>query len=330
MIRVRPAIPTLFGAGACALASLAASVAWTSNAFADAPRDLEWTAPRECPSKAEIVERVGRLVGPMRPLADALRARTSVSKDERGGYHGEVARADDPESPPRRIDGDSCDAVAEAIVLILAIAVNPDAAMAAETTRTADAPVAPAGAVVAEHPEAAASAADRSRAFAVAGAGIVDSGLLGTVTPGAELAIGLRLSHVSLDVAGAFLATTHATLAERPNEGASATALQLLSRVCGAFGGDRFSAGPCLGAGISVISAHGFGAAQRADRGTTVPLGIVGGRASYRVAAAVAVGAELDAMLEAQRPTFVIDNAGTVARVPLATARLTGGVEMRF
>ena len=320
VVRPRASLSTLFSAGACALASMA-SVAWASSARAAAPQDLEWTAPRECPTKAEITARVGRLIAKTHGLGDALRARTVVSKDDRGGYHGEVSLADDPSSPARRIDGDSCDAVSDAIVLILAIAVNPDAAMAIETTRTEDAPAVAAAPV---------APFDRSRPFAVTGAGIVDSGLFGAVTPGAELALGLRATHFSLDLAGTWLATTRATLAQRPSEGSSASVLQLVARGCGAFGGGLITAGPCVGAGLSSISAHGFGSAQPVDRSTTLLLGLVGGRASYRLAPAVALWAEIDAVLAAQRPTFVIDNAGTVAQVPLATARLTAGVEMRF
>ena len=335
MVRPPPSLPTLFGAAACALASSLA-VAWAAPAVAAVPDDLEWTAPRECPSKAEITARVGRLIGPAHrgAAADALRARTVVSKDDRGGFHGEVSLAADPDAPARRIDGDSCEAVSEAIVLILAIAVDPDAAMAADTSRVADAPSdafatpAPSAPAAADRP--AASAASRARPFAVTGAGIVDSGLFGVMTPGAELAVGVRAPHVSFDLAGSWLSSTRATLAQRPSEGTSASALQVGGRSCGAFGGGPLTAGPCLGALLSVISAHGFGAAQLADRSTALLLGLAGARASYRLAPAAALVAELDAAIAAQRPTFVIDNAGAVARVPLATARLTAGVEMRF
>ncbi len=313
------------------------ALAWSSTAHAAAPAvpdDLAWTAPRECPTKAEIKARVERLVGPNHRLGDALGARSVVSKDERGGFHGEVSLAVDPSSPARRIDGDSCEAVSDAIVLILAIAVDPDAAAPTVTTRTTGDPAAPVSApsaspAVAEDRPTGVTA-DRVRPFAVTGAGIVDSGLFGVVTPGAELALGLRGSHFSLDLAGAWLAATRATLAGRPSEGSSASALQLLARGCGAFGGGPITVGPCIGAGISSISAHGFGATQSVDRSTALLLGLVGARASYRLAPAIALWAELDAVLAAQRPTFVIDNAGTVAQVPLATARLGGGLEMRF
>jgi hypothetical protein len=109
-----------------------ASFAALSLATAPAPPEraseqVQWSAPAECPDEAEVKARVDRILaegGSGR--REAVRLQLSVAREGEGfRLTAELALGDAP-SGRRVVEGASCDDLAEAAVLIAAIAIDPD------------------------------------------------------------------------------------------------------------------------------------------------------------------------------------------------------------
>jgi hypothetical protein len=312
---------------------------------------LEWTAPSGCPTKHDVEARVTRLVAkPSAPPHDKMRARSVVSKDDTGAFKGEVELAIAAQSSKRRVKGESCEAVVDAIVLILAIAIDPDAALAAPQPEPAlaptppdvsapavaiaspvvDAPVPPSRDVPPSHlPPAAAPTTARGTHAALAISALADSGFFGPA-PGVELSVGLHRRHLVLEAAGAWLAPAKASLDGKPNEGASAWTAQAGARACVPLFDASIDVAPCAGASALWIVASGYGSDAPASGTGFVLLPSAGGRLTARLTSRIALRLGIDAELPLNRPRFVIDNSGTVVHTPVASARLAAGAELHF
>ena len=134
------------------LAGGIAGVLVSSVAFAQ-ELELMWTAPTECPQAAAAEARVRRLVGT--DAAGSVAASVSVRQLGENRWSATLALGD----TTRVLEGESCDSVADAAVVILAMAIDPEAAPEAPPApateqSAAEAPAAesPAGPVAAARP----------------------------------------------------------------------------------------------------------------------------------------------------------------------------------
>lgn len=113
----------------------AAKSAWTALACAAAlvpgearaetpPFELVWDAPGECPSRAALEHAVASLLGSGRSVHSPARVRAAVTH-ENLRWHADVELRD-PEgtASPRRFDAENCEAVASAVALIVAVAID--------------------------------------------------------------------------------------------------------------------------------------------------------------------------------------------------------------
>jgi hypothetical protein len=302
----------------CVLSALV-GVSTTARAADDALA-LSWSAPTDCPGGDAIKAGVERILASSR-VREPLRARGIVSRAAAGGFHGEVEISASGQSSTRSVDGESCAAVSDAMELMLAIAINPDAL-----------PSPPASPVAAtrEAPPAEPARPARGTLFVLAASGLIGSGSFGAAAPGAELAAGFAWRRLVLEANGAWLAARHATLADKPSEGASAWTAHAGARACVFLTGRALDVAPCAGVGVEWIVAHGFGASEPADATATLVVPALGVRATLAISQAISLRAGGEAALPLDRPSFVIDNAGTVERVSAAMFRATAGAECHF
>src|SRR5688500_9862962 len=114
------------GLGVCALT-------WPSFAHADFA--LSWSAPRGCPDRAGVLQRMTRLLG--RPPGAANQPRFSVrgevtelSDRAPRGYRVRLVSVTAEAPSERRVDGVSCERVTDAAALILAMAIDAEAVAA--------------------------------------------------------------------------------------------------------------------------------------------------------------------------------------------------------
>jgi len=172
---VRPgAIVAAAATGVAAL--LAAGAPARAASASDARLTVEWSAPAGCPDGARVRAEIERLL--RRPLAEAsldpLHVRASVARDRKGLWHMHLETRSRAGSGERSLEGATCEGVARATALIIALAIDPDlmaAPAAAEAEATGGAAGAAATAATVAPPEeadAAVAAADASAAAAAA------------------------------------------------------------------------------------------------------------------------------------------------------------------
>lgn len=109
----------------------AALWAWAAVAPADPGLQLGWEAPPGCPSEQEVRARVVRLVGEEAARAARLRARGRVRADGQG-WRLELELSGETGGGQRSLTAARCEELAEAGALVVAIAVDPRAALAGE------------------------------------------------------------------------------------------------------------------------------------------------------------------------------------------------------
>lgn len=125
---------------------LAACLAIASPAWASAPVALDWSAPPDCPSGEEVLEEVNRLLGTRPETNESVLRVTAIVKRKESGPFVVRLEIPSPEGPRiREVSAVSCSALAQATALILALMIDPDAALtdpppSASTTPPNDSP----------------------------------------------------------------------------------------------------------------------------------------------------------------------------------------------
>ncbi|MEQ9321148.1 MAG: hypothetical protein RIF41_18440 [Polyangiaceae bacterium] len=126
------------GAGRrAAIAAAAIAVgAIATHAFADDhPIALSWRAPTGCPTETSVRRRIDDLIAGA-SVGRALAADVVVERDA-GGFHVQMRLADERGGGERSLDAGTCEEIAEATALIVALAYDPEA-VAANQARQAE------------------------------------------------------------------------------------------------------------------------------------------------------------------------------------------------
>jgi hypothetical protein len=100
------------------------------------PLDLEWIAPEGCPSRAEVLEQVARIVTAAASGERArVKARAVFSRMEDGRWHVAITTFGEG-AGERSLDAASCPAASDATALVLALRIDPTIAARLERTPT--------------------------------------------------------------------------------------------------------------------------------------------------------------------------------------------------
>jgi hypothetical protein len=94
--------------------------------------DLEWSAPEGCPNAADLRASIQQLLGPAPgPNANLnVSVSASASREESGHWLGTLETRSGPNTGKRVLRAESCQAVAGATALIVALMIDPDAVVA--------------------------------------------------------------------------------------------------------------------------------------------------------------------------------------------------------
>lgn len=94
---------------------------------------LRWSAPADCPTGADVLGEVNRLLGPRASLNEAsLEVVAEVQRKDDGTYLVRLEIPGEDGLRSREVSAVSCAALGQAAALILAMMVDPEAALAAE------------------------------------------------------------------------------------------------------------------------------------------------------------------------------------------------------
>jgi hypothetical protein len=228
----------------------------------------------------------------------------------------------------RSIEAPSCQSVAEATALIIALMIDPDkvAANSQDPEETPPAPEAPPAV-------AAPPAGPRSADFV---AGLHAQGSLGTL-PGFDVGVGLDIGlsgrRWRMEVRGTY-GLRRDQVAYLPSPAGAYGRFNLASGAlagCFDLGQAGLAFGPCAVVEAGVVSAEGYGASVGfAKRAPWVALG-GGGYLSFAMGRRLRASLEIDVLFPVYRPEYVFqDVAGVVFQAPAAGGRALTGMAWCF
>jgi len=292
--------------------------------------EFAWLAPEGCPLADEVRTEIDRLLGSPAhaPASGDLTVRASVEHDSLWLVTLETTLA--ARNGHRTISATSCQGLANATALIVALMIDPDAVAAHSREPEAVRPT-----VTAPAEPAAPPPVPRSRTTSVL-AGIGAAGNLG-VLPSPDLGIS-----ASLGLAGPFW-RVEVRAGYDPRTVQSAT----MAEPAGAFGRFRlypgallgclvlkraaWDLGLCLDFEFGAIHGQGFGPPSTSSK-TKPWFGLgAGGVVAFRANRWLVFPAHLDAVVPLWRPRFTFDGAETpIFRSAVVGGRLTAGVEAQF
>jgi hypothetical protein len=288
----------------CFAASIAVASLVGRAALAAPPAELDWQAPPGCGSREQVLSEVSRLVAtaPAEPLVARARVKTKgknfqVVIEIAGSAHGS-----------RTLRAHSCESLARATALIIAMAIDPQAAaVVSEQAENSPEPEPPARDRPA--PEA---PVQLPPARAAALRPLVFLGFFGehALAPrlalGAEAGAGLGWRFARGDLAAGLIPRASATLPDDPSVSGEFTLAFIALRGCAGVVEPAIGISGCATLRGARVWARGEGASPSLDQ-TAHVLSLEPGLL-LRVAGADAVGAELTANLVVPltRPHFVI------------------------
>lgn len=288
-----------------------------------------WNAPETCPSRAQVQAELTRLLGGTIPMApgDDLEVRASVEHGRVWSVVLATRRAGRAEGR-RSLEAPSCQSLAEATALIVALMIDPDAVAAhSKEARPEPAPVTPPPSVVVvpESPGA--------TTFLVS---IHTQTRLGTL-PGVDVGLGLGAGIVGrrwmLVVRGTYGLRRDqvANLSTEPDAGGRFNILTGALSGCFDLIQGRFAFGPCALAEAGWVSAKGYGAdAGYSKSAPWVALG-AGGFLSLMLGRHLEAALNLDVLVPLWRPSYVFaGTSGSVFQAPPVGVGGLASIRWRF
>lgn len=290
------------------------------NAGPPATFTFNWSAPEDCPSQQRVHAEIARLVGGDLQLHEGdLEARATVS-------HGPLWSADlttqhAGQTGHRTIEAPSCKAAADAIALIVALLIDPDAVAANAQAPEPEIPSVP------EPPKS----SQRDLAFV---AGLHTQGRIGTL-PGADVGLGLGVGVASTrwrtDVRWSY-GLRRNQVASLPS-GASGRFNIVAASVteCFNLGQNRWEFGPCATLEAGRVSVRGFGATAGFSKNALwLALG-GGGFLSIAIGQHLRALMDVDIIAPMYRPDYVFqDVPGVVFRAPAIGGRALAEISWHF
>jgi hypothetical protein len=322
------------------LSCMLAAIALTPGlAHAERELVLTWHAAPECPDADWALRRLGERLG--RPLADresTLRA-TATLRKQGDRYLLSLHTEQDEVIGDRTLAAQSCDELAEATVLVLALAIDPEAVARVDEGVPAPAPVAEPDSerppFLTPQPKPAPRAHARSpRSWSVRADALVPLGPLPGFTAGASLALAHEWSRFRAELSGYWLLPSEGR--DEPGEGRVRVSLWALRpTVCARLFGHKAQLSACAALELGQISGRGVGLPAAQESHTLWPAASIAPRLSIALGKVVFLVAEAGVVAPFIRPRFVSTDAQGRALQPLyeaapVTGRATLGLELRF
>ncbi len=329
------------------------------------PLDLEWIAPPGCPTRDAVLDDVTRILGPKRTEALArVAARAVLFRGEDARWHVVITVSGEA-GGERTLEASSCEEVANAAVLVLALRVDPTSfapemplsppAAIASAFPPSEAPV-PAPSAVPPQPLTPPPSAPRGQPAPLAGAeappdqsaapnspshyGILVGtavgggiGALPSADLGIEVTATLKRGRLRLEPLLGTSLVQHADVVA--SEGAALRLARGGLRGCYAAIDLRLTLSGCVTGEVDWFWADGYGATTPENANAREVAFGAGALTTWRLAGRVVLRAQLEGLLAVSPPTFVIDDtAGNVAsqvyRPAALIIRAALGVEVPF
>jgi hypothetical protein len=289
-----------------------------------------WLAPAGCPAESEVATEIARLLGTNSPAPAHGDLRVRASVEHGSPWSISIESSSGASQGYRTLSATSCQELANATALIVALMIDPSAAAA-----RAERPKPPAPPLPATAPPTPPPPAPRKRTTATL-AGLGAAGNLGVV-PEADLGIGAALGaagrswRIELRVAYHPRWVNSSNISDPPNAHARFRFLAGTLAGCWTLTYPLLSLGPCGDFEFGTLRGEGSGVTRPASQ-TRPWLGLgLGGFLALRASGWLYFPVHIDAIVPILQHEFVFQNVdGPIFRVSPVGGRLTAGVEMHF
>jgi hypothetical protein len=324
----------LWAAAASAQTAGASSAAAAPPAASAAPApalDIDWNGPDDCERGAAVQAKVLRLLGgSQRALSAPVKVKVTVHREKGARYVAELETATSAGGGSKRLEGESCDAVALASSVVIALSIDPNASLDAEPPPAP--PPAPKPRTRRPPPRRPAPALPKRETFPYLHGSVgVLFGLLSAPSAFTAAGIGVRHGRFSVELGGAVYQPRDVRRADRPKVGAE---LRLTSgELLGCYAALPFQLGAvelCPGVRFEYLSARAFGVSNPEQGSVLLASGV--GVLRGRLRATSWLSATLDAGAEARpfHPKFVLLGVGDVFEIPAFSAFARTGLVLEF
>jgi hypothetical protein len=297
---------------------------------------LRWEAPAECPSAAQVQAKIEEHLGaPLSTVEIAWSAAGTITRDESGFSLALAIETPDGRHDRPLHDPNDCAVVTDAAALLIAIALDPEAADPATPTAEQEAVAAETRATVPPLSPAPVSppprAVDRSPRVrgAVGAAGGLDLGTLPRIAPAVHGSVALLFRRARVGVVGSFGSVSHHELPRTP--GAASVSWWSLGVEGGPVLRARAFEFPLLfGAEAGQLHARPIDlfAPQRQRAPWAAVLVLPG--AAYVPVPWLSVVARVGVAVPLAHPRFQVEGLGEIHRPAWVALRASVGIELRF
>jgi hypothetical protein len=334
-------------------------ITWTGLASAAGSDDqnstdlrLDWQATPSCSSTAQLREDIARDLRGSPSGARRVSARARANQAADGTWHVDLVTEADGESHQRAFDAESCSAAETALALILAFAINPQAAPPAPdeqgpTAAAVKTDTAPVTQVPAPKPSPATRSAPEERApstppprssaahlAGISAALAFDLGTLPQLTEGAQLALGFYPGRWRFELAGVDWAPRTGT-AQASAASAEFRLLTGAARAGYTWAVGRLAVGAVLAADLAQLNSVGSHGSLTNYRGSYHSGGAsAGGLLAWSLGDRIELHFLLEGLHWFERPNFVVTEPkppdSPVYRPSAVVGRAELGASVRF
>jgi len=308
--------------------------AWPVHADEAGALTFSWQAPAGCPSRDEVSAEIARLLGgSIRiPRGGDIKASAVVAHGPTWSLAMETELAGRPGR--RSLEAASCQDLADAAALIVALMIDPNAVAAHATPlRPVAVPPPPVEAPPATQPDPAPETKRRAVEYLVGIHATGSYGTLPSIDAGLGGGIGLQGRRWRAELRGTYgLRRDQKAMAAAP-AGAygqfNFTAAAFAG--CFNFGRESLAFGPCAGGELGAVSAKGFGVTQGFPANTLWSALGAGGYAAVSLGHHLSLPLHLDVLAPLRRSQFVFKNEPQVVfQAPAVGVRMSAGIELNF
>ncbi|HEX3853550.1 MAG TPA: hypothetical protein VHW01_21440 [Polyangiaceae bacterium] len=301
----------------------------SDSSAAPGQTEIHWQAPAECPSQNSVRLAVERLLGASLeglPSKD-VQASGEVRRNDAGNWELLSSLSVGGQEERETLIAKKCQALADAMALKVALAIDP-LAVAASVEPTPPAP--PPRPAPAPSPDSQQHESPRRTPLGLRVTGGTELGPLPGITFGAGLYGSLQFPGVRLELGAQGYSGGIARYAEPSSVGAHFQLFSGTARACLSPGVATLAVHLCGGLELGVIRGEGFGTAQAESTSGLWGAAELGPALRLRLSNAIALWLEGDALLTVLRPEFHVKNLDTLYTPPLGNLRLVAGLEINF
>jgi hypothetical protein len=332
-IAVRRGTCAPLGRSACALATLlaVAELSYASSALAEPELNLAWSVPAACPDVAWARRRIAAQLArePVAEVAQGVHASVAVEPSA-SGFALQLRTVVSGTSGERTIHADSCEELAQAAALIIALSVSE----ASEHGASPNPPEPPSPPARTSTP---AQGNARNTLLALRADVLLDYGFFDRLGFGPSFAVAYQYGVWRAELAALWIAPQIVDADDRAAGSVEASLWALRAGGCALFGSARIQGGPCAGGEFGQASGRGTHDLDRpSEHREPWIAGFLGARISVGLIAKLALVIETDLSVLVVGPRFATKPAdGGSENLPIhapapAQLRANAGVELRF